>query len=143
MSISYRDEKDKLEERLRNLYKLGMPRAIESQKVNEAKKSFFFASMETYMKNKIAVLVKNVEYLKIKHSMSDYKIGDFICSQTGISIYKTTAIGFLVNRKRMSTEKLFFHAKAVGISFDIDPLELISSDIEYSDAGNFTKKFWK
>jgi hypothetical protein len=120
-----------------------MPRAIESQKVNEAKKSFFFASMETYMKNKIAVFVKNVEYLKIKHSMSDYKIGDFICSQTGISIYKTTAIGFLVNRKRMSTEKLFFHAKAVGISFDIDPLDLISSDIEYSDAGNFTKKFWK
>lgn len=120
-----------------------MPRAIESQKVNEAKKSFFFSSMETYMKNKIAVFVKNVEYLKIKHSMSDYKIGDFICSQTGISIYKTTAIGFLVNRKRMSTEKLFFHAKAVGISFDIDPLDLISSDIEYSDAGNFTKKFWK
>ena len=143
MSISYRDEKDKLEERLRNLYKLGMPRAIESQKVNEAKKSFFFSSMETYMKNKIVVFVKNVEYLKIKHSMSDYKIGDFICSQTGISIYKTTAIGFLVNRKRMSTEKLFFHAKAVGISFDIDPLDLISSDIEYSDAGNFTKKFWK
>jgi hypothetical protein len=143
MSISYRNEKDKLEERLRNLYKLGMPRAIESQKVNEAKKSFFFSSMETYMKNKIAIFVKNVEYLKIKHSMSDYKIGDFICSQTGISIYKTTAIGFLVNRKRMSTEKLFFHAKAVGISFDIDPLELISSDIEYSDAGNFTKKFWK
>lgn len=143
MSIPYRDEKDKLEERLRNLYKLGMPRAIEVQKVNEAKKGFFFSSMEIYMKNKIAVFVKNVEYLKIKHSMSDYKIGDFICSQTGISIYKTTAIGFLVNRKRMSTEKLLFHAKAVGISFDIDPLDLISSDIEYSDVGNFTKKFWK
>jgi geranylgeranyl pyrophosphate synthase len=102
-----------------------------------------FFSVNALWKNKIAVFVKNVEYLKIKHSMSDYKIGDFICSQTGISIYKTTAIGFLVNRKRMSTEKLFFHAKAVGISFDIDPLDLISSDIEYSDAGNFTKKFWK
>tara|TARA_B110000503_G_C7110354_1_gene397792 strand:- start:527 stop:958 length:432 start_codon:yes stop_codon:yes gene_type:complete len=143
MSVTYRSERDKLDERLRAIYKMGMPRAIESQKVVEAKKSFFFESMNTYMKNKIEIFVKNVEYLKLKHEMSDYKMGDFIFNQTGISIYKTTAIGFLVARKRINIDKLLFHAEAVAISFDIDPLELISTDIEYADSRNFVKKFWK
>jgi hypothetical protein len=143
MSVTYRNERDKLEKRLREIYKMGMPRAIEAQKVVEAKKSFFFESMDTYMKNKIVIFVKNIEYLKLKHDMSDYKMGDFIFNQTGISIYKTTAIGFLVNRKRINIEKLLFHAEVVGISFNIDPIELISTDIEYSDSKNFVKKFWK
>jgi hypothetical protein len=143
MSVSYSDQKEILEKRLREIYKMGMPRAIETQKVVEARKAFFFQSSEAYMKNKIEIFVKNVEYLKLKHSMSDYKMGDFIFMQTGISVYKTNAIGFLINAKRISIEKLLFHAKAVGISFDVDPIELISTDIEYSDSRSFLKKFWK
>jgi hypothetical protein len=143
MSISYKDQKDKFEKRLRELYKKGMPRAIESQKVVEAKKSLFFDSTDIYMTNKIEIFVKNVEYLKVKHDMSDYKLGNFICMQSGFSNYKTTAIGFLVNKSRMSIEKLLFHAKVVGFSFDIDPLDLITVDIEFNESNGIVKKFWK
>lgn len=143
MSISYKDQKEKFEKRLREIYKMGMPRAIEAQKVVEAKKSLFFNSTDVYMKNKIEIFVKNVEYLKIKHSMSDFKLGDFICMQTGFNRYKTTAIGFLVNKSRMTIEKLLFHAKVVGFSFDIDPLDLISVDIEFNESNGIVKKFWK
>jgi len=143
MSISYKDQKEKFENRLREIYKMGMPRAIEAQKVVEAKKSLFFNSTDIYMKNKIEIFVKNVEYLKVKHDMSDYKLGDFICMQTGFSRYKTTAIGFLVNKSRMTIEKLLFHAKVVGFSFDIDPLDLISVDIEFNESNGIVKKFWK
>lgn len=144
MSISYKDQKDKFEKRLQEIYKKGMPRAIETRKVIEAKKSLFFDSTDIYMMNKIEIFVKNVEYLKIKHNMSDYKLGDFICLQTGFSTYKTTAIGFLVSKSRMSIDKLLFHAKVVGFSFDIDPLDLITIDIEFNESmkGN-VKKFWK
>ena len=143
MSISYKDQKEKFEKRLREIYKIGMPRAIEAQKVVEAKKSLFFNSTDVYMKNKIEIFVKNVEYLKVKHSMSDFKLGDFICMQSGFSNYKTTAIGFLVNKSRMTIEKLLFHAKVVGFSFDIDPLDLISVDIEFNESNGIVKKFWK
>jgi hypothetical protein len=143
MSISYKDQKEKFEKRLREIYKMGMPRAIEAQKVVEAKKSLFFNSTDVYMKNKIEIFVKNVEYLKVKHKMSDFRIGDFICMQTGFSNYKTTAIGFLVNKSRMTIEKLLFHAKIVGFSFDIDPLDLISVDIEFNESNGIVKKFWK
>lgn len=143
MSISYKDQKEKFEKRLREIYKMGMPRAIEAQKVIEAKKSLFFNSTDIYMKNKIEIFVKNVEYLKVKHDMSDYKLGNFICMQSGFSNYKTTAIGFLVNKSRMTIEKLLFHAKVVGFSFDIDPLDLISVDIEFNESNGIVKKFWK
>lgn len=143
MSISYKDQKEKFEKRLREIYKIGMPRAIEAQKVVEAKKSLFFNSTDIYMKNKIEIFVKNVEYLKVKHDMSDYKLGNFICMQSGFSNYKTTAIGFLVNKSRMTIEKLLFHAKVVGFSFDIDPLDLISVDIEFNESNGIVKKFWK
>jgi hypothetical protein len=143
MSISYKDQKEKFEKRLREIYKMGMPRAIEAQKVVEAKKSLFFNSTDIYMKNKIEIFVKNVEYLKVKHDMSDYKLGNFICMQSGFSNYKTTAIGFLVNKSRMTIEKLLFHAKVVGFSFDIDPLDLISVDIEFNESNGIVKKFWK
>lgn len=143
MSISYKDQKEKFENRLREIYKMGMPRAIEAQKVVEAKKSLFFNSTDIYMKNKIEIFVKNVEYLKVKHDMSDYKLGNFICMQSGFSNYKTTAIGFLVNKSRMTIEKLLFHAKVVGFSFDIDPLDLISVDIEFNESNGIVKKFWK
>lgn len=143
MSISYKDQKEKFEKRLREIYKIGMPRAIEAQKVIEAKKSLFFNSTDIYMKNKIEIFVKNVEYLKVKHDMSDYKLGNFICMQSGFSNYKTTAIGFLVNKSRMTIEKLLFHAKVVGFSFDIDPLDLISVDIEFNESNGIVKKFWK
>ena len=132
-----------MNKRIQELYKQGMPRAIESQKVVEAKKSLFFGSTDIYMKNKIEIFVKNVEYLKVKHSMSDYKIGDFICMQTGFSNYKTTATGVLVNKSLMTIEKLLFHAKIVGFSFDIDPLDLISVDIEFNESNGIVKKFWK
>lgn len=143
MSISYKDQKEKFEKRLREIYKMGMPRAIEAQKIIEAKKSLFFNSTDIYMKNKIEIFVKNVEYLKVKHDMSDYKLGNFICMQSGFSNYKTTAIGFLVNKSRMTIEKLLFHAKVVGFSFDIDPLDLISVDIEFNESNGILKKFWK
>jgi len=143
MSVSFNDQKEKLEKRLREIYKMGMPRAIEAQKVVEARKNFFFESSDAYMRNKIEIFVKNVEYLKIKHQMSDYKMGDFIFMQTGIGVYRTNAIGFLINAKRISIEKLLFHAKTVGLSFDVDPLELISTDIEFADSRNSVKKFWK
>jgi hypothetical protein len=89
MSVSFNDQKEKLEKRLREIYKMGMPRAIEAQKVVEARKNFFFESSDAYMRNKIEIFVKNVEYLKIKHQMSDYKMGDFIFMQTGIGVYRT------------------------------------------------------
>lgn len=143
MSISYKDQKENFEKRLREIYKIGMPRAIEAQKIIEAKKSLFFNSTDIYMKNKIEIFVKNVEYLKVKHDMSDYKLGNFICMQSGFSNYKTTAIGFLVSKSRMTIEKLLFHAKVVGFSFDIDPLDLISVDIEFNESNGIVKKFWK
>ena len=64
MSVSFNDQKEKLEKRLREIYKMGMPRAIEAQKVVEARKNFFFESSDAYMRNKIEIFVKNVEYLK-------------------------------------------------------------------------------
>lgn len=143
MSISYKGQKEDFEKKLREIYKKGMPRAIEAQKVVEAKKSFFFNSTDIYMKNRIEIFVKNIEYLKVKHNMSDYKLGDFICMQTGFSNYKTTAIGFLVNKSRMTIEKLLFHAKVVGFSFDIDPLDLITVDVEFNESNGIVKKFWK
>jgi hypothetical protein len=75
--------------------------------------------------------------------MSDYKLGNFIWMQSGFSNYKTTAIGFLVNKSRMSIEKLLFHAKVVGFSFDIDPLDLITVDLEFNESNGIVKKFWK
>jgi len=110
MSVSYSNQKEILEKRLREIYKMGMPRAIETQKVVEARKAFFFQSSEAYMKNKIEIFVKNVEYLKLKHSMSDYKMGDFIFMQTGISVYKTNAIGEYQSKNYSFTQRqLVFH----------------------------------
>ena len=144
MSISYKELKEKFENRLKTIYKTGMPRAIESQKIVEAKRGFFGDSMNLYMKNKQQIFIKNIEYLKIKHGMSDYKLGDFIAMQTGFASYKTTAIGVLVDQKRMNLDKLFFHAKVVGFSFDIDPFDLVTIDIEFNESANGNvKKFWK
>lgn len=143
MSVFYKDLKEAFEKRLREIYKMGMPRAIEAQKINSAKIGFFSDARKEYFESKLDIFVKNIEYLKIKHDMSDYKMGDFISMQTGIIMYKTSHIGLLVNRKRLNLEKIMFHAHAVGFSFDIDPLYLVSSDVEFGDSNGSTKKFWK
>lgn len=143
MSVSYKNQKEAFDKRLIEIYKMGMPRAIEAQKINNAKIGFFNDAKKEYMQNKLEIFVKNVEYLKVKHDMSDYKMGNFISMQTGISMYKTTTIGLLVNRKKIDLEKLLFHAHVVGFTFDIDPLYLISTDLEFGNSNGSVKKFWK
>ena len=60
-----------------------------------------------------------------------------------MKVKKHKSIGFLVNKSRMSIEKLLFHAKVVGFSFDIDPLDLITVDLEFNESNGIVKKFWK